>query len=302
LLEPQDIFIIALRFFIAAVLLLFYYRIEILQSHFRYLVFILFAASLIWMGQTSEPWESDMDLKAETSDYNLKKFAKFIQANVVFGSPKGNDLHYQGSGCDKQLVENHEYVGRFSGGIWYEQAVKKNEKRNAVFGIGSNYNEYGSMDILQPSAPKIVRRNFSIGTYFGGDEEKFGYKFGAYFGDIQWINPINSELQKSVFFPMVQVRLGSLHKVYGKFGAGDDFAQGVYGTFDRYLLGINMKSTNLKNDQLLELGLVNLVRGTKLAFYAGGQFSMDQNWMFMPSVQLGDVPYFGLGVGIRFDE
>ncbi|NND32838.1 MAG: hypothetical protein HKN76_09620 [Saprospiraceae bacterium] len=301
LLEPQDVFIMMLRFLIASVVLMFYYRSSILGSRLRYVLFLLFVGSLIWMGQTFDRSADGRRIESDTIDQSMKKVVKYIQANAVFGSPKGIERKYRGSGCDRELIENNEYAGKFSSGIWYGQVTKKSEKKDVVFGIGSNYSQYSSINILEPSAPKMMRSSISIGAYFGGDEKRFGYKFGGHFGDMRWINPTNFELQKSLFFPIVQVRLGSLGKIYGKFGFGDDFTQGVYGTFDRYLLGINLKELNSPNDQLLEFGVVNLSSWPRKEFYVGGRFSINQNWILIPSAQLGNTPYFGLGVGSKFD-
>jgi hypothetical protein len=279
-------------------IILIYSTPHIIRNPVHLTSLLLSLGSLLWMSQTIA---NDRNINPDSTSVavHIKEVKQWIQAGAFIANPTGDFREYRGSGCDAVLIKHEKFEGRYAGGLWYEQSIHHKPGRHALFGIGTNVSSYEVTPILHSGSNIGNQGSFSIGLYFGGDRENFGYKFGGYVGDLKVISAQSKEVVKTAFLPFFQLRAGNQNRVYAQFGLLDDIQQGPFATFDRSFLGINLNSPGTSNQSILKLGAVNLLARGNTRFYLGGKFDLNQSLYFAPDFQFGESFSYGLGMGLN---
>lgn len=291
-----DIVAFNVRLVISLLTLVVLYRRIILQSP-RLVGFFLILGGALWMGQANLNQENSSADTSLISNREIKDIKSWIRGSFVFGSPEGNRRVYEENGCDQVLVQDEEYQGKYAGGLWYEQTSLRKSGKEFLFGGGVNFAQYKVLDKMRPASGSET--SFSLGSYLGRANTNYGYRIGGYLGALQWINPSSGEVEQTVFYPMLGLRIGNLQKLYGRFGFVDDLKQGMFGSYYRFIAGANLARLDSPNDLRFEIGAVRPFGQTNMQLYLGGYYVISDQIVIEPLLQIGDHWYYGMSIGMR---
>jgi phosphatidylglycerol:prolipoprotein diacylglycerol transferase len=262
---------------------------EYLHPSFAYLLVPLFA--VVWMGQTVDPkLKTKARIVYETGTHEIG----FSGGNIT-----GTEREYSGTGCNARLIKVTEYESKSSFGYFYDHSRVKDNGNKSKLGIGLNVTNTMA-DEYNPSGVLLTQKNkpgIAVSTAFGIDNKYMGFRAGFWVGQIYLYNPRPYRSETSVsteaFFPILNLRLGSLDGVSVSGSVGDDYIFGTYRYTAKVGIGVNLSGYN-KPEQSLYLGYTD-----RDQFNLEGNFSISEQIAIHPSVFLGDDTQWGIGIKYR---